>query len=279
MEAKLVVENENDYHSNKEILSRSDLQNISVCPAYFKYMLDNPMEKTPALLFGSAFHKLVLEPDKFLESYAIAMQFDRRTKEGKEAYAKFQEENKGKEIVSLPDFETMQQMAHSISENKCSTNILKDTLKESSIYFTERNTDLDFKCRPDAYKIIDREDDKKIICVDLKTCANADLDTIQRETYKRGYDLQAYVYRTGLSALYNVREEDISFIFVFIEKSAPYLVHNVCCSESVFESGKNKFIKYANIYKDCKETNNWYGYAEDTMEDLDIPDYLLNKGE
>ena len=43
---------------------RSDLWRMNDSPEKYKYFLDNPPESTPALVFGSACHKMILEPEK-----------------------------------------------------------------------------------------------------------------------------------------------------------------------------------------------------------------------
>lgn len=75
------------YHSAAPV-SRSKLfrivKNGQICPVNFKFLSENPPEETDALIFGRAFHKIVLEPEGFDYEFAVCPVCDRRTKEGKQ---------------------------------------------------------------------------------------------------------------------------------------------------------------------------------------------------
>ena len=106
--------NEMEYN-NAEGIRRSDLWKMEESPERFKYFLDHPVEQTPAMAFGSAAHKLFLEPGDFENEFATAPNVDRRTKAGKEEWEAFQEANEGKTILSSDDWETIQQMCVALS--------------------------------------------------------------------------------------------------------------------------------------------------------------------
>ena len=80
-----------EYHSKPGISKTKLWRIIEKSPQWFKYCADNPPEfNSPALMFGAALHKAVLEPDGFGDEYIVAPKFDRRTKDGKAAYAAFE---------------------------------------------------------------------------------------------------------------------------------------------------------------------------------------------
>ena len=74
-----------DYHAGPGV-SGSFLANLlHYTPFKAKYMKENPPEKTEALDFGSVFHTLTLEPDKFAKEFVVLPEgFTRRSKENKE---------------------------------------------------------------------------------------------------------------------------------------------------------------------------------------------------
>ena len=100
---------EKEYRQHEGI-SRSQLWKIRESPEKFKYAMEHPEEPTPALLFGQMVHKLVLEPDTFDEEFIVAPEVDKRTKEGKAAWAQFEEDAAGRQIVKLADFQKAQDM-------------------------------------------------------------------------------------------------------------------------------------------------------------------------
>ena len=94
-----------------EGIRRSDLWRMHDSPEKYKFFLDHPQEESsPALTFGSAAHKMVLEPDTFFDEYAVAPACDRRTKEGKALYETFLEQSEGKTIISAEDLKTVQEI-------------------------------------------------------------------------------------------------------------------------------------------------------------------------
>ena len=75
-----------DYHGS-EGLSRSALWKFHKIPALYQHEKLNPLyikpEQTPAMVFGNLLHCLVLEPEDFESTYAVAPKVDKRTKDGK----------------------------------------------------------------------------------------------------------------------------------------------------------------------------------------------------
>ena len=73
-------------------ISRSDLFEMRKSPLHFQYQMTHPKEDTPALLFGRALHKMILEPGDFESEFAVCPTVNRRTKAGQEQYAAFMAE-------------------------------------------------------------------------------------------------------------------------------------------------------------------------------------------
>ena len=88
-----------EYHADPAI-SKSDLDQIHRSPMHWQYRKTHPPEQTPALLVGSAVHKMILEPSGFADEFAVAPETDRRTKAGREAYQAFQESATGKTVIT-----------------------------------------------------------------------------------------------------------------------------------------------------------------------------------
>src|SRR5574344_1079999 len=62
------------YHDDKEYISVSGLKKIKVSPAHYKEA--EKVEPTEAMIFGSAYHCFILEPERFENEYYI---FDDRS--------------------------------------------------------------------------------------------------------------------------------------------------------------------------------------------------------
>ena len=92
-----------EYHAANGI-SRSRLMLLDKSPYHYWYEVlsgeAEVRESTPAMLIGSLFHTLLLEPEKFDREYALMPKIDRRTKQGKEDYEAFVQEAQNKIILT-----------------------------------------------------------------------------------------------------------------------------------------------------------------------------------
>jgi exodeoxyribonuclease VIII len=132
--------NEREYNE-AEGIRRSDLWKMEDSPEKFKWFMDHPAEQTPALTFGSAAHKIVLEGKDFSEEYAVAPDVDRRKKEGKEIWAQFVEDNPGKTVISNSDYETISVMAAAIGNCPLAKKLLTGKgITEEPFFWTDPET-------------------------------------------------------------------------------------------------------------------------------------------
>jgi hypothetical protein len=225
------------------------------------------------MLFGSAFHKYVLEPDDFDKEFAVAPNVDRRTKAGKEQYTEFIIANPNKSIISVDDYTTICGMRDSINANKYAKALIQGEA-ERSFYWTDEITGEQCKCRPDTRRTVGNRN----IIVDLKSCESAATDDFQRDVISYSYDLQAYMYPEGVK---HVTGEESDFIFIAVEKKPPYLLNILQADEFIMKRGESLFREYIGIYHECKQTGNWYGYNGFTgaINNLSLPAYLLKEFE
>ena len=246
----------NKEYRKHEGISKSDLFKISISPLHFKFFLEaEEKPDTPALIFGRAAHKYILEKTDFYNEFAVAPTADRRTKEGKAAYAEFCEQNAGKEIISADDLEIIQAMDKAIDANKIAKSILrrKSNKYEQSYFWTDSMTGEKCKCRPDCLSKIKG----KNYIVDYKTTDSCEDGHFEKACRKYGYKLQAGMYHEGML---NNTFDDYGFIFIAQEKTEPYAVRVYVCSPEYINQGIDQFRELIGLYHECKTTKNWYGY-------------------
>lgn len=124
-----------EYHSGPGI-SKSALDQIARSPAHYMAYKAAPHEPTPAMLLGSVFHAAVLEPGEFDARYCVAPEgIDRRTKVGKEAWAEFEYEANGKEIIKPDIMCTVRGMAQSVAAHPLARSLVTGGTAEQSIYW------------------------------------------------------------------------------------------------------------------------------------------------
>lgn len=252
-----------DYRT-REGISSSELKKIMKSPMHYKHWKDNPQEDTPSLLFGRAAHKYVLETYDFYNEFAVAPNVDRRTKEGKEEWAKFVAESYGKDVITQEQLEQIDAMRNYAYATPFVSKLMSGE-KELSFWGVDEDTGLTIKCRPDCLT----EWNGKHILIDYKTCADAENTKFCRDSIKFGYDLQLAMYRDILK---QNTGHDYMVVIIAQEKTAPYVTNVFQLSENYLESGRELYKEMLKVYKECDETDNWYGYMKDGISILGQPD-------
>ena len=259
--------NEMDYN-NAEGIRRSDLWKMEDSPEKFKWYLEHPMEQTPAMAFGSACHKMVLEPDDFANEYVVPPMIDRRTKSGKEQWETFMAENEGKTIISAEDAQIMSDMAEKIRSNTIANRLINGKGQtEVPFFWTDQDTGV--LCKAKSDRIVTDEDGHYII-IDYKTTICADTERFNYEIFKHGYHFQAGFYTEGLMTALNLDYRP-RFLFVAQEKKAPYAVNVIEVSEDVMKIGVDKFHELLEKYKECSMLDIWPGYCENAINETQLP--------
>ena len=101
--AQLVQMTNDEYHADHTRISASGLKLMRKSPKHFKASQDDATdeEESNALVFGSLFHCVTLEPEKIASEYAVMPKgIDKRTKEGKALFADWHADNLSKTIVT-----------------------------------------------------------------------------------------------------------------------------------------------------------------------------------
>lgn len=255
-----------EYHAHPA-LGKSALFELTKSPQMFRYRQENPQESA-TLFFGQAFHKYVLEPDTFLEEFAILPECDKRTKEGKATMETFTANNIGKTLITTADFQTICDMHCSLMSNKLAASLIRNSLHEQSHFWTDLETGVKCKCRPDM------EYESAKLLIDLKSCNNAGTDMFSRDCVKYGYHLQAAHYLTPFP-------NDWQFMFIAVEKTKPHQVNVMTADAEFIASGKMLQADLLKLYKKCSDTNNWYGYNGENGQanELSLPYWAVDNSE
>lgn len=234
---------------------RSALWRMHESPEKYKWFLDHPEPPTPALIFGSAVHKLLLEPLDFEDEYAVAPPVDRRTKEGKETWEQFLAGIGEKTVITQDDFDTMTAMVEKAQSVPYVRQLLKGK-REVPLFWTDADTGERCKAKLDILT----EMDGRTVIADYKSAANAKTEVFNNKLFSLGYHLQAYMYTEGAIQALGLTERP-DFIFIVQEKSVPYAVNLIEVTEDVMLAGMDCFREYIGLVHQCKETDFWWGYT------------------
>jgi len=254
-----------EYHAIRAA-SSSRLREIMRSPAHLRHMDENPKEGD-ALLVGDAFHTLVLEPERFEASFAVAPDVDRRTKEGKAAWAEFVESAAGRGVLTYDQHLMVTGMAAAVLRHATAGRLIRN---RSETELTLRWTALGIPCkaRIDAYV------ESSSAAFDLKSTEDASADAFARSVANFKYHVQAAWYLDALrSAGFGVE----TLIFIAVEKKEPYGVALYELDESAVEEGRIQIAKHLPILANCETTGHWPGY-EIGVQSIALPKWSV-KGE
>ena len=274
MPKKVLHMTEKEYNAAPGV-RRSDLWKISESPEKYKYAVEHPLEPTPALIFGAATHKYILEQDEFFDEYAVAPEgIDKRTKDGKEAWARFTEENAEKTIISTDDFTVMNDMRNALMDcPMAKTLIYGKGQTETPFFWKDKDTGEKGKVKLDRLVRLG----KRFAVVDYKTAQSAKTDVFVHDMIKYGYTLQSAMYTEAVMKCKRIKYRP-DFIFVVQEKKAPYSVNviYVANDSSVMQYGQDQFREFIGILHQCNETGYFYNYmgAFGEMSEAYLPGYI-----
>jgi hypothetical protein len=267
------------YHAQTHFIGASGLKLINKKSVYH-FFNQAPQKSTPNLLFGSAYHTLVLEPENFHAEYyclddaekvlEIGGGNPRATKVYKEWRAEVEQANAGKTCLSTDEWTKLHDMHSALFADPAIGKLLSNGAAETSHY-------VDFagplvKVRPDYLKA------KAII--DLKTCEDASPDGFARAAANYGYHLQAALY---CDVLEHVTEVERLFVFVAQEKEYPYAAAIYKPTDGFLAQGRYEYQLAMDKYTAALETGIRPGYeafgpaeANGVIE-LDLPAYAYKE--
>lgn len=248
-----------DYHGSEGI-SRSQLMLLDKSPYHFWYeVLSGQAQKreaTPAMKIGSLFHTLLLEPEKFEEDYLLISQ-KTMPKKDTNPYNIIMEEAAGREAITEDQFVKVNNMVELVNRHEIVTTLLDEAQFEQSIYWTDSDTGLQFKVRPDIWSA-------KMI-VDVKTTQDASLHTFKSSALKYGYYLQAGMMYEACKAIGKPFD---MFVILACEKEAPHVPAVFSMSDAALQYGIEQFMNYKKRLKECLDKNQWDGYL---VQELEVP--------
>lgn len=261
MTAQILQISAAEYHAVKAVSNTGITKLIDDAPAHFHYWLNNPDPQTEAMLIGSAFHCLCLEPDTFQSRYHL-MKNSRATKAGKDEAAEVL--NAGLAILTAAQHEQVTALARAAHADPRLARLLASPTarKEVSIFWTEEagGVTIPAKAR------LDYLDDVKgfgLLVMDLKSSKTAHPQKLRRVIYERGYHRQAWWYQR---ALRQAGLEPQKFLLAVVEKAPPYIVTLATVDAEAVEQGGEECIKALAIYAECSQAGLWPGYTDQIID-------------
>jgi len=252
-------------------LSQSSLKMILKSVSKYRYYKDNPSTgQTPAMLFGSALHTAVLEPELFNQEYIYEPDYDKRKNAGdwKEFKQNAYESNR---IILPAKFQTdIEGIKESLKQHSLINDILNNLYMETekSIFWNENG--LDFKARIDIF--IKNETEKSIIIGDLKTCL--DLIKFEKDISSYGYYIQDNHYTNAVIKGLKLTDYKINFLFLAVEKQPPYDCDIFYLDNDFSDIAEYNINKAIEKYKNCAHSGIWK--ENEKIKIVYVPNWLIN---
>ena len=261
----------NDEYHAAEGISASGLKLIGRSPLHYwsRYIDPNrePQEETPALRLGTAIHTAVLEPARFAAEYVVVPYGAPRRPTLTQLNAKkpsddtvasiawwqqFDKENEGKTILSIDDHATCMAISERLRHHPAASVLFRTGVAETSMFWTDPETGVLCKCRPDWLI-------KGMAILDVKSTTDAGAEPFSRSVYNYEYHMQAAWYLDGVRHCLGA-DGPQAFIFAAFEKEAPHAPAFYSADGEMISIGRRLYKRRLQIYAECKSKDFWPGY-------------------
>jgi hypothetical protein len=251
------------YHAD-EALSASGAKKLlpPSCPAIFRWERDHGQPTKRAFDFGHAAHAKVLGVGAEIVAVQAA---DWRTKAAKEAAEEAREA--GKTPLLEHEVAQVDGMAAAIKAHPIASALLNPDhgRPEVSLFWHDRAHEVDRRARLDW---LPDTDGGRLIVADYKTTASADPASIRKTVANFAYHMQDTWYRDAVVAA--GLADDVAFVFIFQQKTAPYLVTVAELDAEALRIGWALNDRALQVFRECSATGVWPGYADD-VELISLP--------
>ncbi len=256
------------YHKAPGV-SNSMLKRLDRSPAHLQAYLEQPQEQTPAMLFGSVAHQLLLEPERPWSWAVRPPGLDGRSKEGKEWKAKVGD----RPVLDHEEWLNVEGAVASVRSHPTARLALGTGRSEVSVFrkFTLGDTVL-------RRARIDFVNDGDAL-VDIKTTEDARPEAFARTIFNMRYHVQAaYYLDIWNDSLPEGQCPKSSFVFIAVEKTAPFAVAVYDLSREAINAGRQEYIRLLQLYMECERTGIWPAYNPNIQE-ITLPAYARKRSE
>ena len=231
--------------------SQSLLKAILKSPAHYESAKKHSLIPTPAMEMGTALHCRVLDGEKaFASSYAMRPDgISLATKEGKE----WKKSIGTKKVLTTggkdDPWNSVAGMTEALRELDWFNGEDKlDYIKNNEVSIYWEWNKVQCKARLDRVLV-----DEGIV-LDLKTTDSVDPQMFQKKVVTLGYDFQASYYAKAAEVAFG---KPFRFIFVAVERKAPYCVAIYEASPNMMKEGLAKNVAALRVLKTCQTLDFW----------------------
>jgi PDDEXK-like domain of unknown function (DUF3799) len=238
------------------------------CPAKFRWEADNPPPPKDYFELGSAAHKLVLGAGAEIivikaPDWKIKAARDERDAARAEGFLP----------LLTREHEQVLAMAATLRKHPVASALFdpEHGKPEQSLFWQDASAGIWRRARLDW--LPDSDARKRLVVGDYKTAAAGDLASIKKSIANFGYHQQGDWYLDAVRALL---APDPAFVFIFQEKTAPYLITPVQLHADALAAGRELNREAIDLYRACSRSGEWPGYSGG-IETVTLPAWAFRK--
>ena len=250
-------------------LNGSALVHMRRSPMKYRHEMDNPTPPSPAMILGSATHRMILEPDRVGDFAVWGEREEEKVRRGG-VWDAFKAANAGKMIVTASERDAMVGMAVGARRNLPIMKYANEKGRcEVSMFWKDESTGRRYKGRVD--KIIEHGH----IVFDLKTTRDCSSYRFGAQSYALGYHIKMAMYWSGYRA---ITGHEPKMRLGAIESKAPHESAVYRLTKDVIVQGLEEWQMLEARLAECEKTNNWPA-AEEEETDLILPAWASEKAD
>lgn len=254
-----------DEYLGHPAIGSSTLKNIMLSPADYKAAREQKKNDTKSTTLGTAVHCVILEPEKFKETYALQPEDwgPKNKGDGRKKWDAFKKENEGKNVITFDDANYLKRVLFSAEKHRSLKEALKVGKPEATgiIRYNER---IELKARAD------------LLCPgiiwDIKS-SSEDIDdgNLFKIVFNGGYHFQAAHHKMVMAEA--LGESIDSFGWIFISTKTPAVhIRMVRAPKKLLQWSSSDHSYALNKLNSCLISNEWPGYA-DTIHEMQPPEW------
>jgi hypothetical protein len=234
------------------------------CPAKFAYERKHGRPDTATFDFGHAAHRYVLGAGADL---AVVHADDWRTKRARDE--RDDARAAGLTPILVADDERARAMAQAVREHPLAGRLFTAGQPEQALVWQDPSG---VWMRALLDWLPNRVAGRRLLVADYKTIVSADLEACSKALSRYWYAQQAAHYLAGVDAL-GLAPDGAAFLFVFQEKTPPYLVTVTTPDAVALRVGQARNREALDIYRACVAAGRWPGYSDD-VEVVSLPPWI-----
>lgn len=259
------------YLSDRSCVSSSGLKKVMQSPRHYLWYstetTDDEEEEPAHFRFGRAAHMMVLEPNKFRESFVVQPDFGpMQSKTNRAVRDNWRNSLPADALVlSEKELDDLTNMVESLTCHPQAANFFKNGKPEVTGRFTHKETGIRCRIRPDY---ISYTPEGGLYIFDIKTTKAENKALFASDAAKRKYDQQIAFYRDGMSQILGREPEAVAF--VAMEKKPPYSVWVYWVTDDDLEVGRAWNNEALRNLKKSLSTGQWPG-PQSSGEMMEFP--------